>query len=148
MLNIAKPGYKRKPKPLPPTSEFPLEMEEGFGARLADNVAAFGGSWNFIVSFLLLITVWILFNVIWNSSFDPYPFILLNLLLSCVASLQAPVIMMSQNRQEAKDRKRSQLDYMVNMKAESEIEDLCNNIVKMQKEIDSLHQKIDQLLAK
>jgi len=94
-----------------------------FGQRLADNVAAFGGSWTFIIWFFVVIIVWIAANafLLFNKGFDPYPFILLNLILSCLASLQAPIIMMSQNRQEEKDRQRSKKDYMINLKSELEI---------------------------
>ena len=104
------------------------------GERLADKVAEFGGSWTFIISFGTFILIWILTNVIFlaQKPFDPYPFILLNLLLSCLAAIQAPIIMMSQNRQEAKDRLRSQYDYQVDLKAELEIR--------------QLHEKIDHLL--
>ncbi len=93
------------------------------GQNISDKVARFGGSWFFIISFLLLLTVWILFNVLVpkGDEFDPYPFILMNLVLSCVAALQAPIIMMSQNRQEEKDRKRSENDYLINLKAELEV---------------------------
>lgn len=105
------------------------------GQRLADRVARFGGSWYFIAIFFILILVWILLNVSWafSPNFDPYPFILLNLILSCVAAVQAPVIMMSQNRQDEKDRRRSRADYMVNLKSEMEIR--------------GLHSKIDLLIA-
>lgn len=105
-----------------------------FGQKVADKVASFGGSWTFILSFLGFIVIWIVLNAILltRKEFDPYPFILLNLILSCIASLQAPVIMMSQNRQEAKDRKRSQDDYMINLKSELEIR--------------TLHEKIDHLI--
>ena len=94
-----------------------------FGQRLADNVAAFGGSWTFITWFFVVIIVWIGANafLLLNRGFDPYPFILLNLILSCLASLQAPIIMMSQNRQEEKDRQRAKKDYMINLKSELEI---------------------------
>lgn len=105
-----------------------------FGQRIADKVASFGGSWTFIISFAVFIFVWISLNVFWllNKGFDPYPFILLNLLLSCLAALQAPVIMMSQNRQEEKDRERAKKDYMINLKSELEIR--------------TLHEKIDHLI--
>ena len=104
------------------------------GQRLADKVASFGGSWTFIISFGIFITIWILLNIIilQSKSFDPFPFILLNLILSCIAALQAPVIMMSQNRQEEKDRERSKKDYMINLKSELEIR--------------ILHEKIDHLM--
>lgn len=110
-------------------------MEFTIGQRLADKVASFGGSWKFIIIFGLFIAVWITSNIVFllNKGFDPYPFILLNLILSCLAALQAPVIMMSQNRQEEKDRKRAKQDYMVNLKAELEIR--------------TLHEKIDHLIV-
>jgi uncharacterized membrane protein len=99
---------------------------ETFGNRLADRVASFGGSWNFISLFAVIIFIWITANVAFlsNKGFDPYPFILLNLILSCIAALQAPVIMMSQNRQEEKDRKRAENDYLINLKAEVEVRHL------------------------
>ncbi len=94
-----------------------------FGDRIADKVASFGGSWSFILSFLMFMAIWIVGNslMLVKQPFDPYPFILLNLMLSLVAALQAPVIMMSQNRQEKRDRLRAQNDYQVNLKAELEI---------------------------
>lgn len=99
---------------------------ESFGNRLADKVAQFGGSWRFIITFGAILLGWIALNtfVLTQRPFDPYPYILLNLVLSCVAALQAPVIMMSQNRQEAKDRRRAENDYMVNLKSEIEIRHL------------------------
>lgn len=104
------------------------------GQRLADRIASFGGSWTFILCFFSFLVVWMLFNAWWlhNRGFDPYPFILLNLILSCLAAIQAPIIMMSQNRQEEKDRQRSEYDYQINLKAELEIR--------------LLHEKIDHLL--
>lgn len=94
-----------------------------FGQRLADKIGNFGGSWSFILLFMISIFVWISINVyvLVQKPFDPYPFIFLNLILSCLAALQAPVIMMSQNRLEVKDRERSTHDYKVNLKAELEI---------------------------
>jgi uncharacterized membrane protein len=104
------------------------------GQKIADKVASFGGSWTFIISFGIFIAIWIAINVFWlvNRSFDPYPFILLNLILSTLAALQAPVIMMSQNRQEDKDRQRAKKDYMINLKSELEIR--------------TLHEKIDHFI--
>ena len=104
------------------------------GQRIADKVATFGGSWTFIISFGVFIFIWISVNIHWlaNKGFDPYPFVLLNLILSCMAGLQAPVIMMSQNRQEEKDRDRSKKDYMINLKSELEIR--------------TLHEKIDHFI--
>ncbi len=100
-----------------------------FGQRMADNVAQFGGSWRFLIAFAVLLSLWIAINVfiairMHDHAFDPYPFILLNLILSCLASVQAPIIMMSQNRTEARDRRRAEDDYKVNLKAELEIRDL------------------------
>jgi uncharacterized membrane protein len=105
-----------------------------FGQKVADRVAAFGGSWKFIILFGIFILLWILANIylLLNKGFDPYPFILLNLILSCLAALQAPVIMMSQNRQEEKDRERAKKDYMINLKSELEIR--------------MLHEKLDHLI--
>jgi uncharacterized membrane protein len=109
-------------------------IEYTYGQKLADKVATFGGSWRFIILFAIFIFIWMLINIIFlsNKGFDPYPFILLNLILSCLAALQAPVIMMSQNRQEEKDRERAKQDYMVNLKAELEIR--------------ILHEKLDHLI--
>lgn len=96
-----------------------------FGQRAADKIAKFAGSWAFIFSFSALLILWMVGNVILaKHAFDPYPFILLNLVLSCVAALQAPLIMMSQNRQEEKDRRRAENDYKVNLKTEIMIEDI------------------------
>ena len=112
-----------------------LEQEWTFGQRLADRIATFGGSWSFLIVFGILLLLWILMNslVLLCRPVDPYPFILLNLVLSCLAAIQAPIIMMSQNRQESKDRVRAQHDYQVNLKAELEIR--------------QLHEKIDHLLS-
>lgn len=103
-----------------------FEQQLTLGERAADKVAEFGGSWAFIITFLTVMGIWIAFNVgfLLSRSFDPYPFILLNLVLSCIAALQAPIIMMSQNRQESKDRLRAEHDYQVNLKAELEIRHL------------------------
>jgi uncharacterized membrane protein len=104
------------------------------GQRVADKVALFGGSWKFIIIFAVILFTWIFINafLLLKKPFDPYPFILLNLILSCIAAMQAPVIMMSQNRQEAKDRGRAENDYQVNLKAEIEIR--------------QLHEKVDHIL--
>jgi uncharacterized membrane protein len=119
-------------------SESPSQEEDvdlsSFGERLSDRIAEFGGSWTFIMTFAGFMGIWIVVNAYFlaNKSFDPYPFILLNLILSCLAAMQAPVIMMSQNRQEIRDRRRAEGDYKVNLKAELEIR--------------HLHEKIDYLL--
>jgi uncharacterized membrane protein len=101
-----------------------------FGQRIADRVADFGGSWTFILTFMGILFLWVIFNsvALLRKPFDPYPFILLNLVLSCVAAMQAPVIMMSQNRQEAKDRLRAEHDYQINLRAEIEIRTLSEKI--------------------
>ena len=106
-----------------------------FGDRVADMVAAFGGSWKFIITFTSIMAVWMLFNLLYGKPFDPFPFILLNLALSALAALQAPVIMMSQNRQDAKDRIRSEADYRVNVKAEVEIAELHEKLDRMRGEL-------------
>ena len=105
------------------------------GDRLADGLASFGGSWRFIGLFAVILAAWIAYNLITvgRAQFDPYPFILLNLVLSCLAAIQAPIIMMSQNRQEARDRARAENDFRVNLKAELEIR--------------HLHEKLDHLLT-
>ena len=101
-----------------------------FGERLSDNIAQFGGSWVFISLFGLFLLIWMIINIVVLTihPFDPYPFILLNLILSCIAAIQAPIIMMSQNRQEDKDRKRALHDYQVNLKAEIEIRQINDKI--------------------
>ena len=100
-----------------------VKEEITIGQRLADQVANFGGSWKFILIFSVFIAIWMSINIFWmtNKAFDPYPFILLNLILSCLAAMRAPVIMMSQNRKEQRDRLTAEEDYMVNLKAEIEI---------------------------
>ena len=106
------------------------------GQSISDKVARFGGSWSFIISFSAILFVWIIANSFMSeeNKFDPYPFILMNLILSTIAALQAPVIMMSQNRKEEKDRKRNENDYMVNLKAELQVRSLHQKIDLMQKE--------------
>ena len=109
--------------------------KRSFGERLSDGLASFGGSWAFLISFAVVLVVWMLINIAEGpGAFDAYPFILLNLVLSCLAAIQAPIIMMSQKRQEQKDRARSSNDYQVNLKAELEIR--------------HLHEKIDHLITK
>jgi uncharacterized membrane protein len=113
-----------------------FDEKRTLGERLSDGLASFGGSWSFLISFGCVLVVWMAINVIAgvNRAFDPYPFILLNLVLSCIAAIQAPIIMMSQRRQEQKDRLRSSNDYQVNLKAELEIR--------------HLHEKIDHLITR
>jgi uncharacterized membrane protein len=108
-----------------------------FGERLSDKIARFGGSWSFIISFMSIMSAWITINlVLKDKAFDPYPFILLNLVLSCLAALQAPVIMMSQNRQEAKDRARNEADHTINKKAEAEIRELMEHVKNLHAHLD------------
>jgi uncharacterized membrane protein len=113
-----------------------FEKKLTFGERLSDHIAEFGGSWRFLISFGAVLFIWIAINgvILVTHAFDPYPFILLNLILSCLAAVQAPIIMMSQNRAEARDRLRAENDYKVNLKAELEIR--------------HLHEKIDHLLRR
>ncbi len=109
-----------------------IEDQETFGERMADAVARFGGSWGFVITFAIILIVYTAINTNIEKPWDPYPFILLNLFLSMLAAIQAPVIMMSQNRQDAKDRLRSELDYRVNLKAELEIEELLQRVGKIE----------------
>ena len=113
-----------------------FEKKLTFGERLSDHIAEFGGSWKFLITFGAVLLIWIAINgiILVTHAFDPYPFILLNLILSCLAAVQAPIIMMSQNRAEARDRLRAENDYKVNLKAELEIR--------------HLHEKIDHLLRR
>jgi len=117
-------------------TELEYAEKRTLGERLSDQLASFGGSWMFIAGFGIALAIWIVFNLTWEDrqAFDPYPFILLNLILSCLAAIQAPIIMMSQKRQEAKDRLRGLNDYQVNLKAELEIR--------------HLHEKVDHLINK
>lgn len=114
--------------------EHAFARQRTFGERVADKVAQFGGSWTFIISFLVMLVLWMGLNtyMLAARAFDPYPYILLNLVLSCIAALQAPVIMMSQRRQEDRDRLRAQSDYLINLKAELEVR--------------LLHEKLDHVL--
>ena len=122
------------------------------GQRAADTIAKFAGSWAFIFSFTGVLVLWMVFNVILAAkAFDPYPFILLNLVLSCVAAIQAPLIMMSQNRQEEKDRRRAENDYKVNLKTEIMIEDLYDKVnailakqLEMEKQLQAESKKNDE----
>jgi uncharacterized membrane protein len=113
-------------------------LPPAMGDRIADKVASFGGSWAFIISFFIFLVAWMLLNVMilvfGSKTFDPYPFILLNLILSTLASIQAPVIMMSQNRKEERDRQRAENDYKINLKAELEIR--------------MLHEKMDHMILR
>lgn len=131
------------------------------GQQLSDNVAKFGGSWKFIIIFSVVLFIWIFYNtaVAKTAQFDPYPYILMNLVLSCIAAIQAPIIMMSQNRTEEKDRKRAENDYLVNLKSEIEIRNLHQKVNLLMEEqlkkliesqaiqlklLNELHEKIDK----
>ncbi len=109
-----------------------IEEAETLGDRIADRVAQFGGSWTFIIAFAIVLIVYVAANAVLPNRWDPYPFILLNLFLSMLAAIQAPIIMMSQNRQDAKDRVRGELDYRVNLKAEMEISQLIDKIDRIE----------------
>jgi CRP/FNR family transcriptional regulator, cyclic AMP receptor protein len=116
-----------------------IEEQASFGNRIADTVARFGGSWSFILSCLGILTVYVCVNVtLARSAWDPYPFILLNLFLSMLAAIQAPIIMMSQNRQDAKDRVRSELDYDVNRRAAADIQGLARKLNLLGEQISDL----------
>ena len=123
-----------------------FEEHETFGARIADRVASFGGSWTFIISFLVTLVVYVGLNVFLvhmrGKTWDPYPFILLNLFLSMLASIQAPVIMMSQNRQDAKDRLRSEMDFQVNRRAELEIQGLSRKLHAIGDKLDDIDDRL------
>jgi CRP/FNR family cyclic AMP-dependent transcriptional regulator len=125
-----------------------IEEEATFGQRIADKVAGFGGSWTFIISFLTVLVIYTIVNVgLGKSAWDPYPFILLNLFLSMLAALQAPVIMMSQNRQDTKDRVRSELDFDVNRRAESEIQGLAHKLNLVSDKINDVEDFLRQKLT-
>lgn len=110
-----------------------------FGEKISDKIAEFGGSWVFIISFFIFLAIWIVLNLVFFiHPFDPYPFILLNLCLSCLASVQAPIILMTANRQESRDRIRDEKEYIINQKAEMEI-------MQLHKKIDDIYFKIDRV---
>ena len=122
-----------------------IEEDMTFGERIADRVASFGGSWTFIITFALAITGYTAVNVVLRGkAWDPYPFILLNLFLSMLAAIQAPVIMMSQNRQDTKDRLRGELDYDVNRRAESEIQGLARKLNLLGEKIGDVEELLRQ----
>jgi len=125
-----------------------IEEEETFGQRMADGVARFGGSWRFIIAFSLVLIVYTAINVgLRGQAWDPYPFILLNLFLSMLAAIQAPVIMMSQNRQDMKDRVRSELDFDVNVRAESEIQGLSRKLNALDEKIADMEELLREKSA-
>ncbi|NBU72878.1 MAG: DUF1003 domain-containing protein [Bacteroidetes bacterium] len=117
-----------------------MKNKLSYGQRMADRIAAFGGSWTFIFLFFGILMGWIVLNawILNQSAYDPYPFILLNLILSCLAAIQAPIIMMSQNRQEEKDRIHAENDYLINQKAEKEIRELHQKVDELREQIQAL----------
>ena len=126
-------------------SESPATEKYTLGQRAADTIAKFAGSWAFIFAFTGVLILWMVVNTILASNaFDPYPFILLNLVLSCVAAIQAPLIMMSQNRQEEKDRRRAENDYKVNLKTEIMIEDLYDKVNAILAKQSALEKKLQE----
>jgi CRP/FNR family transcriptional regulator, cyclic AMP receptor protein len=126
-----------------------IEQKATFGERIADIVAGFGGSWTFIISFAVMIAVYATINIVLrDQAWDPYPFILLNLFLSLLAAIQAPVIMMSQNRQDTKDRLRDDLDFQVNRKAASDIQGLARKLNMLDEKVDDVGELLRQKLAR
>lgn len=125
-----------------------IEQAETFGERMADAVARFGGSWIFVIAFAVILVVYTTINSLLHRPWDPYPFILLNLFLSMLAAIQAPVIMMSQNRQDAKDRVRSELDFRVNQKAELEIGEVLQRVSRIEQKLGEMkHREVQQHVA-
>ncbi len=126
-----------------------IDDEATFGERIADKVAKFGGSWSFIITFFAILVVYSAVNVVMgNKAWDPYPFILLNLLLSMLAAIQAPVIMMSQNRQDTKDRLRGELDYEVNVRSEAEIRNLTGKVHTLDDKLDDVVDLLRELQSR
>ena len=126
-------------------SENPTAEKYTLGQRAADTIARFAGSWAFIFSFTGVLVLWMVVNTVMAAkAFDPFPFILLNLVLSCVAAIQAPLIMMSQNRQEEKDRRRAENDYKVNLKTEIMIEDLYYKVNAILAKQSALEKKLQE----
>lgn len=127
MTKVVKNGLKKPVNVM-------IQGRRTLGERAADGLAAFAGSWGFIIGFIVFLLLWMVANVYaWVNTWDPYPFILLNLVLSCLAAIQAPVILMSQNRQGEKDRKKLEYDYQVNRKAEREIEAIQKQLNRIEK---------------
>lgn len=132
-------------KTLSRNTNLAFDSDMTFGERLADHVASFGGSWKFIILFGVFLGLWVALNlVLARAAFDPYPFIFLNLMLSMLAALQAPVIMMSQNRQATKDRLKADLDYQVNLKAELEVAQLHGKIDRIYEQMQAAFAKIEK----
>ncbi len=118
------------------TITHPNVLPTTFGQKAADKLTKWAGSWVFITTFLIILFLWIVVNVYaWIEAWDPYPFILLNLFLSCIAAIQAPIILMSQNRESQKDRQRAEYDHAVNRKAEHEIQDIKEIVERIEKKL-------------
>lgn len=124
-----------------------VKEQETLGDRIADKVASFGGSWAFIILFFVVVGIYMLINtgIFGFPPFDYYPYVFLNLLLACIAAIQAPLIMMSQNRELKRDRLRTELDYEINIKAEQEIQDVQEHLHRMEEHIDWLMQEMKEL---
>lgn len=126
MYEIKKNNFIEKPNTKP----------KRFGQKAADNLTKYAGSWGFIIGFLIFLVIWMIINThVWIKNWDPYPFILLNLVLSCIAAIQAPIILMSQNRQSQKDRQRFEYDYAVNRKSEREIQQIKEQLIRIESTI-------------
>ena len=134
----SKKGKQSLTKTVVNTIAHPLKLPKTFGQKSADQLTKGAGSWTFILSFIALLILWILANVYaWINAWDPYPFILLNLALSCLAALQAPIILMSQNRSSQRDRQRSEYDYAVNRKAEREIQEIRKIVNRIDRKVNA-----------
>ena len=133
---MKKKGLEKNKRGLIEMISHPNILPRTFGQKAADNLTRIAGSWGFIISFLVFLILWMMVNVYaWINTWDPYPFILLNLVLSCLAAIQAPIILMSQNREAQKDRQRAEYDYAVNRKAESEITEIKKQLNRIEKHL-------------
>lgn len=131
-----KSGTTKAAKAVVSTITHPLRLPKTFGQKSADKLTKWAGSWTFIIGFIIVLIIWMLANVYaWVNSWDPYPFILLNLVLSCIAALQAPIILMSQNRSGQRDRQRFEYDYAVNRKAEKEIQEIRKIVRRIDRKV-------------
>ncbi len=142
------PRTKHEHKPIKNVNDV-LQEQLTLGQRAADTIARIVGSWRFIIAQSLLLTIWALLNITaWIQHWDPYPFILMNLLLSLQAAYTAPMIMMSQNRKAVRDRVEAHIDYEINQKAEIEVRDILENLAAQNSAIGEIHAMLDQLLQK
>ena len=133
---MKKKGLEKNKRGLIEMISHPNILPRTFGQKAADNLTRIAGSWGFIISFLVFLILWMMVNVYaWINTWDPYPFILLNLVLSCLAAIQAPIILMSQNREAQKDRQRAEYDYAVNRKAEREITEIKKQLNRIEKHL-------------